>query len=89
MSGPPPTDWVDPERRRVKAETIAEWCLREGYDPAVIVDPAQRREILRAAIGVTTRPDGKKRYPRASDDTWDEAVRTYDDARWRATAPGA
>lgn len=88
----PPPDWVDPERRRIKAGRIAAWCAENGYDPAAIVDPKQRRQIVRDAIGVTRRPDGTKRYPRASDDTWAEAVKAYDDARavrqWGAFAPG-
>lgn len=80
-TAPPPPDWVDPVRRREKAEKIADWCAAEGYDPAVQVDPKLRRWIVREALGVTRRPDGSKRYPRASDDTWAEVVRLYDAAR--------
>lgn len=80
---PPPQDWVDPENRRIKAEQIAEWCLRNGQDPGVIEDPAWRRRIVRAALPVRVGGDGKKRYPRASNETWAEAVREFEDRRAR------
>lgn len=73
--------------RRRKAEKIAEWCAANSYDPAVIVDAAQRRQIVRDALGVTIRPDGTRRYPRASDETWAEVVTVYD-ARRHARALG-
>lgn len=72
---------MDPENRRVKAERIAAWCLQNGQDPGVIEDPAWRRRIVRQALGVKVGDDGKKRYPRASDDTWAEAVRVFDARR--------
>lgn len=80
-TGAPPYDWVDPENRRIKAEKIAAWCLRNAQDPGVIVDPAWRRRIVREALPVKRGPDGKKRYPRASDDTWAEAVKEFEARR--------
>lgn len=83
-AAPPPRDWVDPENRRIKAETIAAWCLANGQDPGVIEDPAWRRRIVRDALGVRVGADGKKRYPRASNETWAEAVSEFDARRLAA-----
>lgn len=71
--------------RRRKAEQIADWCAANGYDPAVIVDLAQRRWIVRQAIPPKLSPDGtRKVYATASDETWAEAVTVYDQRRNRA-----
>jgi hypothetical protein len=80
--------------RRRKAEQIADWCSENGYDPAVIVDPAQRRWIVRQAIPPKLSPDGKRKtYASASDETWADTVTVFDDRRNAAalahTGPGA